>query len=345
MGHRNIPLFIPHLGCPHKCVFCDQKAITGGDIVPPLMVRRQIERTLRTISKDDETEIAFFGGSFTGLPEPLMRQYLDIAEDCVIKAREDGYHMRGIRMSTRPDFISDRIITILKSYEITFVELGIQSMDDSVLWQSRRGHSVQDVLAAAQMLTEAGYPWVAQLMIGLPGSTPENEVETARTIAGMRPDGARIYPTVVFAGSELEKMTKAGTYAPLSLEDAVARSAAVLDILEAASVPVIRIGLCASDELTDDSCAVAGPNHPAIGDLVRSRLMRMKIEQVLKNSETEPFPDRVVIAVPQGTLSLCIGQKRSNLDYLKAKYNIKKLFFTEQAATSVRLFDGSGAAL
>ena len=335
MAHRHIAVFVPQLGCPHRCVFCDQRSITGHEVMSPETAREQIIRTLDTLSKEDEIEIAFFGGSFTGLPEPLIRKYLDTALQCMDAGNKAGFRMTGIRMSTRPDFISDATIELLRSYPVTAVELGVQSMDDRVLALSKRGHTANDTVLAAEKLRQAGIPWVAQLMIGLPGADPSSEKFTAAKVLELCPCASRIYPTVVFAGSELETMMRKGSYVPLSLEDAVERGAAVLEILQRGHLPVLRIGLCASEELSDSSCAVAGATHPAIGELIRSQTALRQMEQLL-DSQTERT-DPTTFRIPVGMLSVCIGQKRCNVNYLKSKYNLKRIIFTEQTVPCICL--------
>lgn len=177
-NHVNIPVFIPHLGCPNMCVFCNQRAISGVSSFIPDMAEETIETALSSLDgMADRTEIAFFGGSFTGIDRELMVSLLDLAQSYV----EDG-RVSGIRMSTRPDYIDGEIISILKNYTVKAVELGIQSTSDKVLAASKRGHTSECSFRAMTMLRDAGFTTVGQMMIGLPLSTREDEVKTAEDI-------------------------------------------------------------------------------------------------------------------------------------------------------------------
>lgn len=314
--HLNIPIFIPHLGCPHTCVFCNQRSISGHASFDPESVAEQIVEALSTTGPEDEAEIAYFGGSFTGIDRGLMLRLLELAEHFVQNPIAGRAHVAGIRLSTRPDYISDEIVQILSEYTVSAVELGLQSMDDGVLAASGRGHDASCAERACRLLTDAGFSVVGQIMIGLPGSTPDNELQTARRMCVLGIRAARIYPTVVFADTALCDMMQAGTYLPLTLEQAVSRSAKVLCVLEQSGVRVIRIGLCASDNLTDPACAVAGANHPAMGELVRSRLYYEKLRELLLGAKA---PVQTVY-IPARELSLAIGQHRQNLQLLQSEF-------------------------
>lgn len=312
----NIPIFIPHLGCPHTCVFCNQRSISGKQSFDPAGVAEQIETALCTTNEDDVAEIAYFGGSFTGIDRDLMIYLLDVAERYVQNPIAGRARVRGIRLSTRPDYISGEIVEMLSRYSVRTVELGLQSMDDAVLAASGRGHSVADAEHACRLLTDAGLSVVGQMMIGLPGSTPESEVATARRICELGASGARIYPTVVFADTALCDMMQAGHYRPLTLDEAVCRSAEVLAVFETHGVQVLRIGLCASDNLTDPACAVAGANHPALGELVRSELYYRNLRKLLQGAKA---PVQTVY-IPARELSAAIGQHRQNLLRLQGEF-------------------------
>lgn len=314
--HLNIPIFIPHLGCPHTCVFCNQRSISGAQSFDPAGVDAQITAALATTCENDTAEIAYFGGSFTGIDRDRMVHLLDVAERYVQKPLVGKARVAGIRMSTRPDYISDEILEILARYSVRTVELGVQSMTDAVLTASGRGHDAESAAKACRMLSDAGYDVIGQMMIGLPGSTEESEVQTARALCELGVRGARIYPTVVFADTELCAMMHSGAYTPLSAEQAVCRSAAALRVFEAHNVPVIRIGLCASDNLSDPACAVAGANHPAIGEMVRGELYYQKIRELLLGARA-PVQ---TIYIPARELSVAIGQHRQNLLRLRAEF-------------------------
>ena len=314
--HVNIPIFIPHLGCPHTCVFCNQRTISGAQHFDVADVDRQISTALATTSEQDTAEIAYFGGSFTGIDRDLMCNLLEIAERYVQRPVQGKARVPGIRMSTRPDYISDEILAILSRYSVRTVELGVQSLDDQVLIASGRGHDAACAERACRMLLDAGYEVVGQTMIGLPGSTPECELETAKELCEIGVQSARIYPTVVFAETALCTMMQAGRYVPLSLDEAVERSAAVLGVFEAHGVRVIRIGLCASDNLSDPHMALAGANHPALGELVHSRLYYQVLREML--IEANALVERVDI--PARELSCAIGQHRQNLLRLREEF-------------------------
>lgn len=314
--HVNIPIFIPHLGCPHLCVFCNQRSISGAQTFDPKAVDAQIQEALDSTCADDTAEIAYFGGSFTGIDKQLMCYLLDVAERYVQNPMAGKAHVVGIRMSTRPDYISQEILQILSRYSVHTVELGVQSMDDGVLIASERGHSADCAESACRMLLDAGYDVVGQMMIGLPGSTVQKEVETARRLCALGVQAARIYPTVVFADTELCRQMQQGAYTPLSNQEAVIRSAAVLSVFEQHGVQVIRIGLCATDHLSDPTCAVAGANHPAMGELVRSELYYEKLRKLLAGAQA---PVQTVY-IPARELSVAIGQHRHNLLRLQGEF-------------------------
>ena len=318
----NIPIFIPHLGCPHLCVFCNQRSISGQQSFDCTQVDAQILQALATTCEGDTAEIAYFGGSFTGIDRELMLYLLDVAERYVQNPIPGKARVAGIRMSTRPDYISDEIIEILSRYSVRTVELGLQSMDDGVLAASERGHDASCGARACHMLRDAGFDVVGQMMIGLPGSTEQNELHTAAKLCELGVSAARIYPTVVFADTALCGMMQSGAYKPLTLSEAVVRSARVLGVFEQHGVPVIRIGLCASDSLTDPCCAVAGAAHPALGELVRSELYYQKLRELLAGAHA---PVQTVY-IPARELSIAIGQHRQNLLRLQGEFGARLRF-------------------
>ena len=267
MRHINIPIFIPHLGCPNQCVFCNQRTISGVQSFEVSSVKRTIEDSLSTISPEDEVEIAFFGGSFTGIDRDLMCQLLEIAYEYVKTGA-----VSSIRCSTRPDYINTEILDILSKFGVKVIELGLQSTDEAVLLKTKRGHSLLDEARACELIVSYGFTLIGQMMIGLPDSTLESEIKTAEFIINSGASGARIYPTVVFHSTELCEMARRGEYTPLSLTDAVVRSATVMKRFVEAGVEVIRVGLCSSENLSQDTTYFAGPNHPALGELVENEL-------------------------------------------------------------------------
>lgn len=305
-SHANIPVFIPHLGCPNQCVFCDQRAISGVCEFSEEDVTRQIEEALHTLDgSGKECEIAFFGGSFTGIDRALMIRLLDLAESYVQSGK-----VLGIRMSTRPDYIDDEIIDIIGGYTLTEVELGVQSMTDRVLASSKRGHTVSDTVLACKKLKTAGIPFVGQMMIGLPASAAEDEIYCAERICELGAVGSRIYPTVVFRRTELKNMSECGNYTPLSTEEAVCRSANALEVFVSHGVKCLRIGLCESEALHSEEKYYAGPSHPAIGELVRGELYFRRIKNALENSEVTA--KTITVEVPSGDISAAVGIKKKN---------------------------------
>lgn len=325
--HINIPIFIPHLGCPNQCVFCNQHTISGTCSFSIEEIIPKIEAVLSTVDpKEAFCEIAFFGGSFTGIRRDVMTACLDIAESYV----KNGL-VSGIRMSTRPDYISEEIIRILKNYTVSQVELGIQSFSDSVLSACRRGHTSEDSRRACRLLSEAGIPFVGQMMIGLPTATKDDEIACAEEICALSAAGCRIYPTIVFRDTELAKLLERGEYRPLSLDEAVERSAAVLDVFVRHGVKCLRIGLCESENLHSSSC-LGGPNHPAMGELVGSELYFMRICREIERQGIQCEDKDLVIEVPCGDISLAVGQKKRNKSKLEDKYHVKSVRFLENAS-------------
>ncbi len=310
MSHRNIPVFIPHLGCPNQCVFCNQRSISGCSSFREEQVKDIIDTALHTVEKDAETEIAFFGGSFTGIDRGLMLRLLALAHGYIQQGR-----VQSVRLSTRPDYIDREILELLKRYGVRHIELGLQSMNDDVLNTVKRGHNSAQAERACRAIKEFGFVLGGQMMIGLPTATAQDECETARKICEMGADEVRIYPTVVFHGTELAQMTEQGDYTPLTVEEAAERSAAVLRIFLEHQVKVLRIGLCASEELVSPQTALAGPNHPALGELVWNAYYYRLMTEALERQGL--LGKRVVLSLPQKELSKVIGQKRANILRLK----------------------------
>jgi len=312
--HVNIPVFIPHLGCPNQCVFCNQRTISGVREFKAESVREIIDSALSTVSAEQEAEIAFFGGSFTGIERALMISLLEIAKEYI-----DRGAVSSIRLSTRPDYIDGEIIDVLKKYGVKTVELGLQSSSDEVLRISKRGHGREDEERASRLIVDAGFDLVGQMMIGLPGSTLESELETARFIINSGARYARIYPTVVFYGTELCEMAKRGLYEPLSTEEAVVRSARVFEEFYEAGVGLIRIGLHASENLASSDTYFGGPNHSALGELVINEFFRERLSRELKRMN--PIGKKVTVFVARGALSKAVGQNKMNKLKLSAEFS------------------------
>lgn len=323
MRHVNIPIFIPHLGCPNQCVFCNQRTISGVEEFNASEVKDIIEEALATIENDALVEIAFFGGSFTGIDRELMVDLLKTANDYIKRGRVDS-----IRCSTRPDYISPEILDILKQYNVRHVELGLQSSSDYVLRATKRGHSREDERRACELIRSYGFGLTGQMMIGLPASTPELEMETAEFIISAGCDSARIYPTVVFKDTELCHMAQSGVYEPLTLESAVVRSAAVLERFIDADIDVLRIGLCATENLSSEDTYFAGPNHSALGELVINQVYYRKIYREVDKLQL-CADDCLVVEISRSSLSKAVGQKKRNKLLLKEKLGIREVRFVE----------------
>ena len=325
MRHINIPIFIPHLGFPNLCVFCNQRSISGHMDIDISSVEEEIEAVLSTVKSDDECEIAFFGGSFTGIDRSLMVELLSLAQKYVDRGR-----VRSIRLSTRPDYIDGEILDILSSFSVETIELGLQSMDDMVLRSSKRGHTSQCAENACKMVKERGFKLIGQMMIGLPDSTLERELFTAEKICEMNADGARIYPTVVFYQTELCSKMQSGLYSALSNEEAVERTKELLKVFAKRNVPCIRIGLCAGENLSNEEHVAGGANHSAIGELAQSALYLDKICEALDKIDNEKLPESITVYCPKGETSKIVGQKRKNIEKIYQKYAIKRVKVLEK---------------
>lgn len=307
-----IPVFVPHLGCPNDCVFCNQRRISGS-LAPacPADVTRAIEEAGEGVS-----QLAFYGGSFTAIPDAEQEALLGAAQPYLRSGR-----ISSIRLSTRPDAIDGEVLARLRRYGVETVELGAQSMDDRVLALSGRGHTAQDVAEAARSVKAAGFRLILQMMTGLPGSEDETDVETARRLAALGPDGVRVYPTVIVRDTTLCDLWRAGRYREHTVEDAVRVCARILPVFEKAGIPVIRLGLNPTDELSGGA-ALGGAYHPALGELVKARIRRGELEALLEGT---PAGADVRVEVPRRLLSQYTGQHGANREYLCKKYALRGL--------------------
>lgn len=310
---RIVPFFIPHLGCPQQCVFCDQRQITGcRQPVRP----EDVAQELSALPDQAGLELAFYGGSFTALPADYQEGLLR----AVLPARERGA-VAFLRLSTRPDAISREVLDRLSRYEVRTVELGAQSMDDAVLRASRRGHSARDTREASALIREAGIKLILQMMTGLPGSGPASDLHTAEELIALHPDGVRIYPTVILRGTKLERAWQEGSYREHTVEDAVEICARIVPRFAGAGIPVIRLGLNPTEELSG-GLAVGGAYHPALGELVQSRILRDKAEELLRGV---PANSTVTLGIGSRRISAMTGQHRGNVLYLQQKYRLESL--------------------
>lgn len=314
MRKVNIPVFVPHLGCPHGCVFCNQRQITGqADAMTPDKARQIVQQAIKTIDRENTyVEIAFFGGSFTAIPLSEQEAFLHAVEPY-----RRGGMVDGIRLSTRPDCIGEENLSLLRSYGVTSIELGVQSSDGDVLVKSQRGHTFADVKAAARMIKHFGFELGLQMMLGLPGDTREKSLKTAADIAALSPDTARIYPTVVLRGSALCELYENGLYVPLTLEEAVAWCAQIYARFTQSGITVLRMGLMTSEDLRGG--LVAGPYHPAFGELVYAHLFLDKMRALLAGYTG----GEAALRVNPKDRSKAAGHRRHNLETIKNELGVK----------------------
>lgn len=308
--HANIAIFVPHLGCPHQCSFCEQNTITGANHAPPPTpedVLAAAETAAKSLGdRAGEAEVAFFGGSFTAIDREYMLSLLSAAKLAV-----DRYSFRGVRCSTRPDAVDPQILAILKAHRVTAVELGAQSMDDGVLAANRRGHTARETERAAGLVRGFGFELGLQMMTGLYTDTEGKALETARRLISLGPQTARIYPTVVLPDTELARLYQTGIYRPQTLEEAVDLCARLLEMFEEAGVRVIRLGLHPGPEL--ERKRLAGPYHPALRQVVESRRFFLRLAERLEEQGT------YTVAVNPRDISTALGQGRENVWRLAQK--------------------------
>lgn len=274
-----LPIFIPHAGCPHQCVFCNQRTISGQRKPAYEGAKEQISTWLQWFKPGEKQEAAFYGGSFTALEMSLQESLLQLT-DQLIEQKIIG----RVRLSTRPDAITIEGIQLLKKHKVYLVEMGVQSLDNGVLKLAERGHSAEVVEEAMLLLKKAGLKTGIQLMVGMPGQSFASVKETVAKVIALKPDIARIYPLLVIKGTPLAKQYTIGGFQPLTVEEAVEQAAYMYQELTEAGIKVIRIGLQADEELCSPGNIVAGPYHPSMGELVKSRALRNKIEQALVSS-------------------------------------------------------------
>ena len=319
-----IPVFVPHLGCPNDCVFCNQRRISGSlSPARPEDVAAAIDRALSLTPPGTRRQLAFYGGSFTAIPDAEQEALLGAAQPYL----ERG-DIASIRLSTRPDAIDGAVLARLRRYGVETVELGAQSMSDSVLALSGRGHTAADVEEASRAVRAAGFRLILQMMTGLPGSDDETDIGSARSIAALGPDGVRVYPTVIVRDTALFDLWRAGRYKEHTVEDAVRVCARIVPIFEAAGIPIIRMGLNPTEDLSGGD-AVGGAYHPALGELVRARIMCGRAEALLEG--TAPGAD-ITLRVNPRLMSQLVGQHGANRAYLREKFALKRLKILPDAA-------------
>lgn len=311
-----IPIFIPFLGCPHDCAFCNQVKITNyKDNINKENTIRQINQYLSYFPKNENLkEIAFFGGSFTGLDEKVMISYLEIA----LNYKKKGIIDR-IRLSTRPDYINNSILDILKKYEVDVIELGIQSLDNEILDANERGHSKEDSIRASKLIKDYGFKLGHQIMPGLYKDSFDKAIKTGLESIKMNPDMVRIYPTLVIKDTKLEKLYKEGLYKPLSLDEAIEISSRLYMIYSYKKIPVIRIGLQPTENINEKKDVVAGPFHPSIRQLVETNIHKIYLEELINKYRLK---NKIKIHISNREISIIAGNKKANKNYFYKKYGL-----------------------
>ena len=321
MKHYVIPIFVPHLGCPNDCVFCNQKSISGQQkMITKEEIKNTIDFYLENIKdKQAKKEVAFFGGSFTGIDVEKQEEFLQTAYQYIKNGKIDS-----IRISTRPDYINKAILKRLKKYRVKTIELGVQSANDYVLKQSRRNHTFEDVKKASKLIRRYRFNLGHQMMIGLPESTKIDEINTAKELIKLKPQMVRIYPVLVIKNTKLEKDYLDKKYKPLTVVQAIEICKEIVPMFMKKKIEIIRIGLQNTDEITDPSIkgseVVAGPYHPAFRQLVESSLWYDNIVERIK--ELNVKVKKVQITVNPKEVNNVVGHKRENIDMLKDMYEL-----------------------
>lgn len=321
MKHANISIFVPHIGCPHRCSFCDQRTISGAQKAPSGDEVREIcQKALNEIKSPENTEIAFFGGSFTAIPHHYMIELLESAHEFIGSGK-----FKGIRISTRPDCITPEILDILKKYGVTAIELGAQSMIDYVLEANERGHTAEDVYKASDLIKSYGFELGLQVMIGLYKSHFSEECMTMDRVLEIKPDTVRIYPVVILKNTKLGELYQSGEYIPVKrrgkMRSVIRTAAMMMRYFENNGIKVIKCGLHASEFVEDDM--IGGFYHPAFRELCEARIYRNKMTNIIceRLDTSRGFLYRAkgeknfTFAVNPSCISKAIGQKKSNIIY------------------------------
>lgn len=318
-----IPVFIPHLGCNNECVFCNQRKISGNLKIQSLdEIRIDIEKHLEYFKDKKKIQIAFFGGSFTGIPIKQQIEYLEIANE-YIKSNQ----VESIRISTRPDYISIPIVKMLKKYNVKTIELGVQSMSNMVLQSSKRGHTAADVIKAAIIINLLNIELGFQVMVGLPKSTLQLEIMTISKLLRFNPKQLRIYPVYVLEKSKLYDMYLEKEYIPLNVDEAAKRTAEIIKICKSTDVQIIRIGLQSTDEISSNNSKIVGPVSDNFAEYALSRVVLERLEKEVINSievdNVNNTNKKIEIIVNKKYISIVVGPKKVNKNYLQEKYNIE----------------------
>ena len=319
--HYIIPVFVPHLGCPNDCIFCNQKSISGQKSnMTKEKAKEIIENYLKSIDKENaQIEIAFFGESFTAIEEERQEGLLQVASEFVKSGQ-----VSSIRVSTRPDAIDKNILKRLKKYKVKTIELGVQSSNNYILKRINRGHTFEDVKRAAKLIRWNGFRLGVQMMVGLPESTTIDEINTAKELIKLKPKMVRIYPVLVIKNTPLEKELEKGTYKPLTVVQAVEVCKEIVRLFHDKNIDIIRIGLQPTDEISEPgsekSEVVAGPYHPAFRQLVESAMWYDAIVEKIKRLNVKV--KEVEVTVNPVDANNVIGHKKENVKNLKELYDV-----------------------
>lgn len=319
--HHIIPIFVPHVGCPHDCVFCNQRKITGKDTnITSKDVDNTIKSYLETIPKSNEKlEVAFYGGSFTAIDRDIQKEFLNVAN----KYKAEGL-IDSIRLSTRPDCIDRDILDLLKENGVDIIELGVQSLDKEVLKKSNRGHSIESVYTSVKLIKEYDFKLGLQMMIGLPGDNKEKSINTAKRLMNLKPDLVRIYPTLIVKDTYLETLFREGDYKPLSVNEAVDISSILLMMFEERDINVIRIGLQPTENICSESGEViGGPFHPSFRQLVESRIYGIILDEFFTKNKINGRD--IEIKIDKREVSNIVGQNKVNIKTVRDKYGLRKV--------------------
>ena len=325
-----IPIFVPHLGCPNDCIFCNQKSISGQTkMITKKDVKKIIEDYLKNLRDEDSyKEVAFFGGSFTGIDMKVQEELLSAAYEYIQEKKIDS-----IRISTRPDYINKEILKMLKKYKVETIELGVQSANDYILKRSNRGHKFEDVKKASKLIRWYGFKLGHQMMVGLPESTRIDEINTAKSLIKLKPKMVRIYPVLVIKNTKLEEEYKNGEYEPITVTQAVETCKELIAMFIKKKIDVIRIGLQNTDTITDPeedaSEVVAGPYHPAFRQLVESAMWYDAVVSKIKKLNVKV--KEVEVTINPIDVNNVIGHKKENVHKLKDIYDVDLIVKQDEA--------------
>ena len=322
MKHYNIPIFIPHLGCPFDCIYCDQKTIAAQQEIPtPQQVVHTIEQYLQTIPIEAFVEVAFFGGNFTAVEKKQQEDYLRAVQPYLQQGR-----VQSIRVSTRPDCIDEPALDLLARYGVKMIELGVQSLSDKVLQASARNYRPKDVYKSSHLIRERQFDLGVQLMVGLPQDTYAQDIQTTYQVISLRPQVVMIYPTLVIAGTALETMWKRGDYVSLSLEEAVLTCCDMFLLFQKENIRVIRMGLYPGEDLRREGVVKAGPFHSSFGELVEQEVFKRQARAAIRRYVNKfGCPTHIDLYVNFRDISKMVGRQKRNLSDLREEFGLNSL--------------------